>query len=88
MNKPWMKLIKVFGKPEGEAVRSYLEANGIPVKLIQESSGELIGSIVYEFGYIEVFVPPEHIKTARKLMEEYDGNLYDSPSGPHSDTPE
>ena len=85
MNKPWMKLIKVFGKPEGEAVRSYLESNGIPVKLIQESSGELIGSIVYEFGYIDVFVPSEHIKSARKLMEEYDGNLYDNPSSPNQD---
>jgi hypothetical protein len=77
-----MKLIKVFGKPEGEAVRSYLEANGIPVNLLQESSGELIGSIVLEFGYIDVYVPPEHIKSARKLMEEYDGNLHENPTNP------
>jgi hypothetical protein len=82
LNKPWMKLIKVFGKPEGEAVRSYLEANGIPVNLLQESSGELIGSIVLEFGYIDVYVPPEHIKSARKLMEEYDGNLHENPTNP------
>lgn len=83
-----MKLIKVFGKTEGEAVRSYLKANSIPVKLIQESSGELIGSIVFEFGYIDVFVPIEHIKSAQKLMEEYDGNLYDNPSSPHRDMPQ
>jgi len=80
VDKPWMNLIKVFGKMEGEAVRSYLEANGIPVKLIQESSGELIGSIVLEFGYVDVFVQQEHIKIARTLMEEYGGNLYDNPA--------
>jgi hypothetical protein len=88
MGAPWKKLIKVFGKPEGEAVRSYLEANGIPVNLIQESSGELVGSIVLEFGYIEVFVPPEHLKNARKLMEDYDGNLYENTARPHWDKPQ
>jgi hypothetical protein len=86
LDKPWIKLIKVFGKTEGEAVRSYLEANSIPVKLIQESSGELIGSIVLEFGYVDVFIPQDHIKIARTLMEEYGGNLYDKPAGPHSNT--
>ena len=81
MDNPWMKLINVFGITEGEAVRSYLESNGIPVKLIKESSGELIGSIVLEFGYVDVFVPQECIKVARTLMEEYGGNLYDNPAG-------
>ncbi len=75
MNKPWVKLTDVYGNLEGEALKSFLEANDVPVRLIQESIGPLIGSVIPVFGLVEVFVPQQHIETARSLLVDYDENI-------------
>jgi len=73
MDKPWVKLTDVYGNLEGEGLKSFLEANDVPVRLIQESIGPLIGSVIPVFGLVEVFVPQSDLDTARSLLAEYEG---------------
>jgi len=75
MNNPWVKLTDVYGNLEGEALKSFLEANDVPVRLIQESIGPLIGSVIPVFGLVEVFVQQEDLRTARSLLTEYEENI-------------
>ena len=64
-------LTEVSGRPEGEFLKSYLEANGIDVVLFQESVGQTMGITVDGLGRVQIFVPKEQAAEARQLLEEY-----------------
>lgn len=66
----WEKLTEAVGQVEGDVIKSYLEANDIPVRLIQEAVGKLIGSTLDAFGLVEVFVPENKLREAEQLLQE------------------
>ena len=67
----WDKLAEIYGRLEAEAVKSFLEAEGIQVELIQEAFGQLIPTNYDAFGRVQIFVPKEQFEEAEKLYEAY-----------------
>ena len=67
----WEKLADVYGRLEAEAVKSFLEAQGMQVELIQEAIGQLIPTNYDAFGRVQVFVPKEQFTEAKELFEAY-----------------
>ncbi len=65
-------LTELHGRLEADLLESYLEANGIDVELVQESIGHNIYPVnVDSLGQVQVFVPKEKIKAAKKLLEKF-----------------
>ena len=68
----WDLLCEVQGRLEAEFIKSYLEAQGIDVELFQESVGHHIYPVTVDgLGRVQIFVPKEQTKEARKLFDEY-----------------
>ena len=67
----WEKLTEIYGRLEAEGVKSFLEAEGIQVELIQEAIGQLIPTNYDIFGRVQVFVPKEQFAEAETLFEAY-----------------
>ncbi|MEJ5241885.1 MAG: DUF2007 domain-containing protein [Anaerolineales bacterium] len=69
-NPGWTKLTEIGGRLVAEELKSYLEANGIPVLLFQEGAGVdafpvAIGSTL---ALVQIFVPEEHLPQAEELL--------------------
>ncbi len=65
-------LTEITGRMKADLLKSYLEANGVDVELFQESIGHTIYPVnVDMLGYVQVFVPREKMKLAKKLLEEF-----------------
>ena len=61
------------GRMQAELLESFLEANGVDVELFQESIGHSIYPVnVDMLGYVQVFVPKEKLKKAKKLLEDFE----------------
>lgn len=68
----WEKLAEVYGSLEADVLKSFLEAEGIPVELFQESVGRHIYPTTLDsLGRVQVFVPKEKLNDAQKLYEDY-----------------
>ena len=68
----WELLTEVQGRLEAEFLKSYLEAQGIEVELFQESVGHHIYPVtVNGLGRVQMFVPKEHAREARRLLQDY-----------------
>jgi hypothetical protein len=67
----WEKLADVYGRLEAEGIKSFLEAEGIQVELIQEAIGQLIPTNYDAFGLVQIFVPKEQFEEASELFEAY-----------------
>lgn len=68
----WERLAEVQGRLEAEFIKSYMQAQGIEVELFQESVGHHIYPVtVNGLGRVEIFVPKEQAREARRLLEEY-----------------
>lgn len=66
-------LTEVTGRMQAELLESFLEANGVDVELFQESIGHSIYPVnVDMLGYVQVFVPKEKLKKAKKLLEDFE----------------
>ena len=62
-------LVELYGRMEADLLKSYLEAQGIPVELFQESVGHSIYPVsLTGLGSVQVFVPNEKIKQARAAL--------------------
>lgn len=76
----WEKLTDVYGRLEADVLKSYLEAQGVPVELFQESVGySSFPTTIDGLGHVQLFVPKEKAKEARELLEAYRNSTYDSP---------
>ena len=65
-------LTELTNRMEADLLESYLEANGIDVELFQESIGHSAFPVTIDMlGHVQVFVPKEKIKKAKKLLEEF-----------------
>ncbi len=68
----WDLLTEVTGRPQAELLKSFLEAEGVQVQLIQESAGQSLFPVMLEgLGSVQVFVPKEQMDEARQLLAAY-----------------
>ena len=68
----WEMLTTVQGRMEADLLKTYFEAHGIEIELIQEAVGHLIYPVtVNGLGRVELFVAKEQAEDAHKLLEEY-----------------
>jgi len=68
----WELLTETDGRLEAELLKSYLEANDIPVELFQEAIGHHIYPVTMDgLGRVQIFVPKEKAGEARDLLEEF-----------------
>jgi hypothetical protein len=73
------KIVSVYqvpGQLEGEMIKNFLEANGIPAGLSQESAGIVYGLTVGSLGNVEILVTEENAEKARALLQDYDAGKY------------
>lgn len=65
-------LTELTSRLEADLLESYLEANGVDVELFQESIGHNIYPVTIDLlGHVQVFVPKQKIKLAKKLLENF-----------------
>jgi len=71
--RKWELLTEVQGRAEADILKAYLLANGIEdVELFQEALGQHIYPTNLDIlGNVQLFVPKEQAREARKLLEEY-----------------
>lgn len=68
----WELLTEIHGRLEADLLKSYLEAHGIDVELIQEAVGRTIYPVtVNGLGLVQVFVPKARAAEARELLETF-----------------
>ncbi len=65
------RIAEVMGRGHADVIQSLLEAEGIPVELVEESASR--SSYVTPFATVQVFVPKEHAQQARELIRGLDG---------------
>jgi hypothetical protein len=67
----WEKATEVYGRLEAEMLKSFLEAEGVPVELFQEGAGSAFAVNVGSLGLVQVFVPKEKLQDALELIEAF-----------------
>ncbi len=68
----WELLDEINGRLEAEMLKSFLEAEGVPVQLIQEGAGHSVYPLnVGALSVVQVFVPKDQIAEAQTLLEEF-----------------
>jgi len=70
--KDWIKVYNAQGTAEAYIIKGLLESNGIPVSLDYEAVGSLLGLTTDGLGQINVLVPIQWEKEARRLLEQED----------------
>lgn len=71
----WELLTEISGRFEAEILKSFLEAEGIPVHLFQEGAGQDIYPVNFgPLSNVQIFVPGDKITTAQVLLESYNSN--------------
>ena len=66
----WEKLTDIYGRLEADMIKSYLEAEGVPVELFQEAVGHhAFPTTIDGLGRVQLFVPKEKFEEARKLID-------------------
>ena len=68
----WELLTETDGRLEAELLKSYLQANGIPVELFQEAVGHHIYPVTLDgLGRVQIFVPKAKAGEARRLLVDF-----------------
>lgn len=84
----WEKATEVYGRLEAEMLKSFLEAEGVPVELFQEGAGQSAFAVgIGALGLVEVFVPKEKFAEAHELIEAFqnpENEVIDDESMPES----
>lgn len=72
-------LIEVNGRMEADLIKSFLEAEGIPVEIFQEAIGHHIYPVTIDgLGLAQLFVPKDRAAEAHKLLEQFQGSIEDN----------
>jgi len=65
-------LIEVNGRMEADLIKSYLEAEGIPVEIFQEAVGHHVYPVTIDgLGLTQLFVPKVRAVEARELLKQF-----------------
>ena len=67
------------GQLAGEMIRGFLEAQGIPAMILQESAGVTYGFTYGLLGDVRVYVPAARLEEAKKLLEAMDAGEFAAP---------
>ncbi len=73
----WIVVTIVSGELQAELMRGLLEAQEIPVMLMQESAGKAIGITISQLGEVEIMVPKSKIQDARDVIAKYFSGEYE-----------
>jgi hypothetical protein len=73
-----ISVYKTYGNLEAEMVKGFLEAQGIPVVLSQESVARTIGLSVGRLGRVEVLVPENQAAAARDLLNAMESGEFEN----------
>ncbi len=65
------RIAEVLGRGRADVAQSVLEAEGIPVQLVEESASQ--SSYVTPFAVVQIFVPKADADRARELIRGLDG---------------
>lgn len=82
-----VSVFKAYGELDGEMVRTFLEAQGIPAMVSSESLGRIYGATVGEIGASTIYVNVANEAKARELLEKMlngefvDEKLAECPAG-------
>ena len=71
MDEKYVELAAVDGRHVADLIKSYFEANGIPIEISQESFGSTYGLTVAPLGVIHILVPEGQLQEAQELLDEY-----------------
>lgn len=74
------------GLLNGEMIRGFLQAQGIPVIISQESVGVTYGLTVGSLGAVEIFVPEDRFQEALDLLAQMDSGQIDPVSADTGET--
>jgi hypothetical protein len=87
MNSPkWEKLTEVYGNVDADSLKAYLEAEGIPVEIIQESVGRNIYPVTFgDLARVEFYVPQENLEEARKWLAAFEEEAPEDLNFPQND---
>lgn len=69
-----VSIYQVNGQFEAEMIKSYLEANGIPCGISQESAGISYGITVGALGKVDILVNEKYQEQALQLIQAYADN--------------
>lgn len=65
-------LTEANGRMEADLLKSYLEAEGIPVEIFQEAVGHSIYPVMVDgLGLTQLFVPKDRAVEARQLLKQF-----------------
>jgi putative signal transducing protein len=65
----WAQATEVYGRMQAEMLKSFLEAEGVPVELFQEGAGmSAFPTSVGALALVEVFVPKDKLAEAQELI--------------------
>ena len=68
----WKVVSETNSRLEAEFIKSYFEAQGIEVELVQESIGHTIYPVTVDgLGRVQIFVPEEKLIEAKELLKAY-----------------
>jgi hypothetical protein len=68
----WELLHEVYGRMEADLLQTYLEAEGIPVQMIQEGAGRSVYPVTFgPLALVQLFVPKEKLAAAKSLLKNY-----------------
>ena len=67
------KIGEVNSRAEADIIKSFLEAEGINVELVEESFSH--SSYAMPLARVQIFVPKENIEQARELLKPFDDIL-------------
>ncbi len=65
----WVTVKVVYGLPEAQIVKGYLESNDILVHLDYEALGRIYGFTVDGLGQVRIQVPESQVAEALELLE-------------------
>jgi len=71
MNEKYVELTIVDGRHVADLIKSYFEANGVPIEISQESFGSTYGLTVAPLGMVHILVPECRLQEAQELLDEY-----------------
>ena len=68
----WEKLTEIYGRMDADVLKSFLEAESIPVELFQEAVGHhAFPTTVDGLARVQLFVPKDKIDQAREVLAAY-----------------
>jgi len=75
--KQWIKLTELPGELQAEIIKGLLEANDIPVQLIQEGAGRAYGIMSGPLGGVQIYVPNSFGHKAKLILSRYSSGELD-----------